>query len=77
MNRLNKFFLKLYSSPSLMWKLGASLIFIVFAIAIWVAPSLTAGLTSGMRIAFAALLTFYGLFRFVTFYNEYRQQNNE
>jgi hypothetical protein len=77
MESLNKFFLKLYSSPSLLWKLGASIIFIAFAIAIWIVPSLTAGLTSGMRTAFAVLLTFYGLFRFATFYNEFRRGNDE
>lgn len=77
MDKLNKFFLKLYSSPSLIWKLGASLIFISFAAAVWFVPTLTAGLSNNMRVAFTILLTFYGLFRFATFYSEFSRDNHE
>jgi hypothetical protein len=77
MDKLNQFFLKLYSNPSLLWKLGASLVFISFAAAVWIVPSITAGISESNRHIFAALLVFYAIFRFYTFYNEFRQVDNE
>ena len=76
MDKVNEFFLKLYSNPLLIWKLGAALIFISFALAILFLPNLTVGLSNSMRIAFAALMAFYGLFRFTTFYNDFKHIND-
>ena len=77
MNQLNQFFKKLYSSPSLLWKAGAAMMFLVLAIAILFVPSLTIGFTDGLRYGFAGLLVMYGLFRLFTFYSEYKRMEDE
>lgn len=77
MNKQNQFFSRVFASPSLIWKGGAGLLFIAIAIVIALFPSLTNGISSGTRYAFAALLTVYGLFRIGTFYVEYKSISNE
>jgi len=77
MNSFNKFFRKLYSTPSLLWKAGAAVIFFFFSLAIYFMPNLTLGFTDGSRLMFAALLFVYSLFRFYTFYAEYKSHGDE
>jgi len=67
MDKLNKFFRKVYSSPAIMWKGCAALIFVTIGLAILAVPSLTGGPLS-LRLSFGGLITVYGLFRFWTFY---------
>lgn len=77
MDKLNHFFKQLYSSPSLLWKAGAGLIFFCFSIAIIFVPSLSLGFTDNSRYLFAGLLMFYALFRFYGFYVEYKSYHDE
>ncbi len=77
MNKLNAFFFRLYASPVLMWKLAASVIFLVFGAAVFLVPSLSQGLSNGTKVGFGLLLLFYGVFRFVTFYFEYNKPKDE
>ena len=77
MEKLNSFFLKLSKSPGLLWKLGASMIFIVFAGAIFFVPSLSVGLSDSTRATFAGILLAYGIFRLVTFYFAYKSSDDE
>ncbi len=77
MDEINKFFRKVYSSPAIMWKGAAALIFISFGIAVFAIPSLTAGITTTMRTGFAGMLTVYGLFRFWTFYMDIKGMDDE
>ncbi len=77
MDKQNQFFTRVFSSPSLIWKGGAGLLFIGIAIAIVLFPSLTDGISNGTRYAFSALLTVYGLFRIGTFYVEYKSYRHE
>ena len=77
MNPLNKFFKKFYSTPSLLWKIGAALIFFFFSLSIAFLPNLTIGFTDSSRLMFAGLLFVYSLFRFYTFYAEYKSYEDE
>ncbi|MBL0309444.1 MAG: DUF308 domain-containing protein [Bacteroidetes bacterium] len=77
MNRLNQFFRKVYSSPSLIWKAGIGLLFIVLGLAIIFYPAFANALSETARYSFSALLVFYGLFRLVTFYMEYKNDDAE
>jgi hypothetical protein len=77
MNNVNNFFRKLYSSPPLIWKAGAGLMFVGLALAILFMPSLINGLTDNSRFAFAGLLGIYGMFRLMTFYTEYKRIEND
>ena len=77
MDKLNSFFLQLFKKPALLWKLGAALIFVFFAGAIFLMPSLIQGLSDSSRKLFAGVLLAYGIFRFVTFYMEYKQRSDD
>ena len=67
MDRVNKFFRKVYSSPAILWKGFATLIFITIGLAILIVPSLTGG-DNTIRTGFGGMITVYGLYRFWTFY---------
>ncbi len=73
MEKLNGFFVKLFRNPALLWKLGASLIFLAFGMALLLMPSLTEGMSLSTKNTFAVVLLAYGLFRFATFYMEYKR----
>jgi hypothetical protein len=77
MLKLNVFFRKLYSNPSLIWKAGAGLLFTSLSLAMFLVPTFINGLDKGTRIGFAFLLLIYGLFRLSTFYVEYNRRDNE
>lgn len=53
------------------------MIFIVMACALFLLPNLAAGLEKGSRLLFAGIMLVYGLFRFSTFWIEYKQISNE
>ena len=76
MNDRNGFFKKVYSSPSLLWKGGASLLFIGLAITIAAFPAFIE-LDKKTRYLFAGMLLIYGLFRLGPFYAEYKRSDNE
>ena len=73
----NKFFKKLYNSPSMLWKAGAGLIFLCFSIAIAFVPSLSLGLIGNYRSMFAGLMLLYAIFRFYSCYAEYKSYGDE
>lgn len=73
MNPINHFFFTLYSHPSLIWKVGAALIFIGLAFGIFFTPSLVREMDDSTRKGFSALLLVYGIFRLLTFYTEYKK----
>lgn len=77
MTDINVFFRKVFSNPSLLWKGGASLIFIVLSFIIAFVPSVTGNIASSSRYSFAFLLVVYGLFRGYTFYSEYKTLKDE
>jgi hypothetical protein len=77
MNKVNAFFLKLYASPVLIWKLSASIIFLVFGAAIFLVPAISQGLGNGTKTGFGLLLLGYGVFRFFTFYLDYKKPQDE
>lgn len=77
MDGINRFFRKLYSNPSLLWKGGAGVLFLALALVIIFVPKFTQGLEKSTRIAFSALLVLYGLFRLSTFYVEYNRKGDE
>jgi hypothetical protein len=77
MDNSNKFFKTLYSSPSLLWKAGAGLIFFFLSIALVVNPSLTGGLTDNTRWMLGGVMMLYALFRFYSFYAEYKSYGDE
>ena len=72
MDRVNKFFRKVYTSPAIMWKGCAALVFITIGIAILVIPSLTGG-DATIRTGFGGMLSVYGLFRLWTFYMDVKR----
>ena len=53
MNQFNKFFKKLYSTPTMLWKGGAGIVFFCFALALFFVPTITIGLAPNSRYAFA------------------------
>ena len=77
MNRHDNFFKRLSGSPELLWRAFAGLLFFLLAVAILFDPSLTKGMEKNMRYGFAALLILYSLFRFGTFYMEYKRYKDE
>ncbi len=77
MGDFNKFFKKLATSPSLLWKAGAGFIFFCFAIVFLAMPSLTPGFTDGTRLMLGLLMMAYALFRFYSCYAEYKSYENE
>jgi len=77
MTTFNKFFKKLYRSPSMLWKGGAGFIFFCFSLAIVFVPSLNLGLVDNSRYLFAALLMAYALFRLYSCYAEYKSMEDE
>ncbi len=77
MERPNQFFRKLYSSPSLLWKVGAGILFIVLALILFFAPSLAYGIKEKTKDLFSFLLLLYGFFRLSTFYVEYNRKDDE
>jgi len=77
MEDLNKFFKKLYQSPSMLWKAGAGLIFFCFSLAILVKPMLFAGFADSTRYMLAVLMMLYALFRFYGCYVEYKSYRDE
>jgi hypothetical protein len=77
MDGLNRFFRRIYSNPSLLWKAGAGILFLALGVAMFVVPSFIQGLEKGTRVAFAVLLLIYGLFRFSTFYVEYKRKGDD
>jgi len=77
MDKLNKFFRKVYTSPAMMWKGCAALIFITIGIAVIAVPSLTGGGEMKMRLGFGGLITVYGFFRLWTFYLDYKVIEDE
>ena len=72
LERRKNFFMKVASSPSLIWKLGAGVLFLVLALAFLIYPSIIEGLSENSRYAFAGLLFVYGSFRLITFYSEFK-----
>lgn len=74
---MNEFFRILFSNPGLLWKAGAGFIFIGLAAFIFFAPNLTVGGDKSMGNIFAALLLAYGIYRFATFYFEYKNIRND
>jgi hypothetical protein len=77
LNETNRFFKKLYSSPSLLWKGGAGVLFIALGFTIVAFPAFIDGLDVKTRYLFAGLLILYGLFRWGTFYAEYKSKRDE
>lgn len=77
MDNDSNFFRKLFRTPSLLWKGGAGVIFFCFSVVVFMMPSLTQGFTDNSRNLFAALLFFYSLFKFYTFYSEYNNNEDE
>lgn len=73
MDKFNAFFIRLYSNPALLWRLVAAVIFLVFGASVFLIPSLSEGLSPNIKIGFGLLLLFYGIFRFITFYFEYKR----
>lgn len=69
---MNDFFRILFSNPGLLWKAGAGFIFIGLAAFIFFEPGLTVGGDKSTANIFAALLGAYGLYRFATFYFDYK-----
>ena len=67
MKPANNFFKKVLTSPAIMWKGCAAVVFICIGIAILAVPSLTGGDTT-IRTGFGGMLTVYGLYRSWTFY---------
>jgi hypothetical protein len=72
-----EFMRKISSSPSLIWKGGAGVLFLVMALAFIVYPDLIDDLSDNSRYAFSGLLAFYGAFRLITFYNEFKRKEDE
>ncbi len=77
MNNRNQFFKRLYSSPSMLWKAGAGVLFLILSVVFALSPEIINGLTNNSRYALAALLAVWGLFRLITFYNEYKRTQDE
>lgn len=77
MNRSNQFFKRLYSRPSLLWKACAGIMFFALALVILFIPSITGNLDDNTRYAFAGVLIVYALFRFGTFYAEFKRDSDE
>jgi len=77
MDKFNQFFRKLYSTPSLLWKAGASLLFISLAVIIFFTPNLIYGLSTSSRNLFSIIMLCYGLFRLAGFYTEYKSLRDE
>lgn len=75
MNKINQFFRRLYTQPSLIWKLGAGFIFVTMGLVLLFVPKLTYGLENGTKYGFIGLLILYGFFRLVTFYIEFKNSN--
>ncbi len=73
----NKFFKKLYSSPTMLWKAGAGLMFFCLSLGIAFVPSLSLGLIDNSRYMFAGLLMMYALFRLYSCYAEYKSYEDE
>ena len=67
MDKFNKFFRKVYSSPLIMWNGTAALIFIFIGLTVMLVPSVMGG-DATIRYGFGGMLTVYGVFRFWTFY---------
>ncbi len=74
---LNKFFKRLYSSPSMIWKAGAGLVFFCLSLLLIFKPSFNLGLTGGSRLMLGALMMAYALFRFYGCYAEYKSYDDE
>ena len=72
MDRINRFFRKVYSSPAIMWKGCAAVLFITIGIAILALPNLTGGDLT-IRKGFGGMLTVYGLYRLWTFYLDVKE----
>ena len=77
MNKSNQFFKKIYSSPSLLWKACAGVLFLGLAIVILFVHSLTGNIGNSTRYSFAGLLIVYALFRFGTFYVEFKREDRD
>ena len=77
MNQFNKFLKKLYSSPTMLWKGGAGLIFFCFSLALVFVPTINIGLAPNSRYAFAGLIMLYALFRLYSCYAEYKSYGDE
>lgn len=65
------------TTPSLLWKVGAGIIFFCFAIAFISMPSLTPGLTDNSRLMLGLVMMGYALFRFYSGYAEYKSYEDE
>lgn len=70
---VNTFFKNIFSSPSLLWKAIASLLFVSIGIGIII----NFGFKDGSLAALAGLLFVYGISRFIAFYNEYKRTYDE
>ena len=73
MDKFNKFFQRLFSSTSLLWKASFALLFVCTGIGILVAF----GFKDKLMAAFAGVLVLYGISRFFAFYTEYKSDDDE
>ena len=73
MDKFNKFFLKLFSSRSLLWKVSFAVLFVVTGIGILI----EFGVNDNLMAAFGGVLILYGLSRFFAFYTEYKSEDDE
>jgi hypothetical protein len=73
---MNNLLSKILTTPTLLWKAIASLVFVGLGISFLVLPNIIVGLESGVRNTFSALLTMYGLFRLYTLYAEIKRRED-
>lgn len=78
MNKKKPFIVQLFCNPSLMWKAGASIVFIVLGAVFIVSPKMLLGDADNMtRFGFGGMVLVYGIFRLYMFVSEYKSMNQD
>ena len=82
---MSNFLKNIYTSPSLIWKAGAGVLFLILAVVVFAVPDITSGFTARysdtwselqVRSSIAGIFALYGCFRLFSFYLEYRNSTS-